>query len=291
MKRLLSFLFISGLLSANAFAYEKQCVTFEPPLSGGFCIHTPTDVLPSFNVVYYLHGKNGSEHTWSSDQFFGEQIREQWQETALFMPTVVSISFGPIWLLAEKNESPVSGLFEIMTQQVIPQVEKLIEMPIYNRIILGDSMGAFNGMQLALKTDLFDKAALVCAPISGLSPFSDEKQITEYIEGSKAWQYFKNYMPELVIKSVNEGIKISQGFFPTPAAWAKGDPMELVKYSTSYHTRFYISSGFYDEYASYDANVALADKLKEYGFRAHFRPTWGGHCAVDIPSLATYLAW
>jgi len=98
------------------------------------------------------------------------QVRSEWAKNHERVPTVISVSFGPVWLLAEKNGSPYSGLLNAFTEKVMPMLEAQLGGLHGRRLIVGESMGGFNTLQVALKTRLFAKAAALCAPMAGVSP-------------------------------------------------------------------------------------------------------------------------
>jgi len=286
----LGFLVIgANLLASPDPTVTIQCAKFDAPLTGGYCIHKP---VRTFNrdIVYYLHGKGNSELTWQDEYFYGQQIRDFWTAHHLPFPTVVSISFGPVWILAEKNSSAGSGLFNVVTDSVIPKIEAGLGGLKGRRILVGESMGGFNSIQLALKTTLFDKAGLICAQMASLSPFAAPDVIEKFIESSDAWQYYKGSDPDSVKSAVSEMILVSKLFYPSPDEWKVADPLALAQTSDPDKApTLYIADGFYDKYASYEGNELFVKTLKSRGFRLQWRPQWGGHCSIDIPTLSRFL--
>jgi predicted esterase len=267
--------------------YTSICQKFEG-LAGGYCVHRPSQVRFNTTVLYHLHGLGGSEHLWASTSSYTEQIREEWANTDSPLPIVVSISFGQTWLLAEKNSSPYSGLFEIITQTVIPQIESTLKHRRGKRILLGESMGGFNAIQLALKWNFFDKAAILCAPMSLVSPFSSPAELQKAYESTVAWRYYEGRDPYEVTSAVQQAVTLSKTFFPTEQDWAKANPLQLAQ-STKSEPKLYISIGQYDRFASYEANQKFSLDLASKNLEVTWRPLWGGHCAMDIVSLAKFL--
>ena len=283
-----------GLTSIPSFAaeYTSSCQKFAKPLAGGYCIHRPSNKEnTSDDILYHFHGLAGSERNWQASYNYPDQLREAWVKKGVRLPTVVSVSFGSLFLLAEKNTSAKSGLFEIFTQQVLPEIEKNLGGLKGRRLLVGESMGGFNSTQLALKTNLFKKVALLCTPIhDSVSPFSPMEEVRKHIESSAVWQYYKDLSPETVTGAVENSVMISKIYFPDAAAWAKGDPFLLAKtVNTNTLPSFYIAVGKIDKYVIYESNAKFAELLKERGARVEWRPQFGGHCAIDIPSLAKFL--
>lgn len=283
-------LFAAVSAAFSATHWKVQCSSTGGAVSASYCIHRPTG-SPNADVLYYLHGAGGSEQTWAEPSFFTRQLREAWDARELVRPpTVVSVSYGTVWLLAERNTSPRSGLLNHFTEIVLPQIERLLGKGRGQRLLLGDSMGGFNALQLGLKTGLFARVAALCAPVSTLTPFASDAEIEEQIRQSRAWSYFGDAYDNLVRSSVRRAIEIARVFYPTPEAWATADPIRLVSRGRK-PGAFYLAVGFYDEYANYEGNeqIARALKLRGIGDVVQWRPQWGGHCAIDIPSLADWI--
>jgi hypothetical protein len=287
MRSILLFVFLVVGLQVSATDFTTTCANFAPPLRGGYCIHTPTRHR-SRDIVYHLHGRDGSQLDWQDRFNYPEQIRTEWKKHHAYLPTVISISFGPLWLLAEKNASPYSGLFEAFTQQVIPSLEASLGGLRGRRIIVGESMGGFNTSQMALKTNLFQKAAILCAPMSEVSPFDTPEVIKAYIEKLAAWDYYKDDQPNLVYDTMMEAVQLVKGFYPTEKDYQRANPL-LLAASTHTHTQLYVAAGYYDKYSLYEANEKFVGVLQRHGRQVKWHPQWGGHCAMDIPSLARFL--
>ena len=204
-------------------------------------------------------------------------------------PTVVSFSFGNEWLLASKNTSPVSGLFEFVIGEMIPSIEASLGGLRGRRLIMGESMGGINSLQLSLRTLLFRKAAVLCAPMGEISPFSTPEQVRSYAETTAAWQYYKG-QEKVVLDGISSLQEFGRAFFPTFADWELADPMVLARRSSGrVAPQFYLAAGFHDQFAIYEGNEVFAEILAAQGVPVEWRPQWGGHCAMDIPSLAEFL--
>lgn len=278
-------IFVSAQI--HAADYASTCANFPAPLPGGYCIHKPTH-HPSRDILYHLHGKGGSQADWADRFYYPEQIRQEWKTRRYYLPTVISVSFGPIWLLSEQNASPYSGLFEKFTRQVMPQLEAALGGLRGRRLVMGESMGGFNTLQLALKTHLFDKAAALCAPVSEVSPFAAPEVLQAYAEKSAAFEYYKTSQPNLVFDSVREAATLAKGFFPTEADYSRGNPLTLARTSRT-GTPLYLAAGYYDKYALYEGTEKLVGVLQSRRWPVEWHAQWGGHCAMDIPSLARFL--
>lgn len=280
-------IFFAALAASGATQWKVECGVLGGEVEARYCIHRPTG-SSNADVLFYLHGAGGSHQTWNETAYYPQQLREQWDARGAQAPTVVSVSYGPVWLLAAANTSARSGLLARFTQKTLPLLERLLDGVRGRRLLLGESMGGFNSLQLGLKTELFEKVAALCAPVSSVNPFATEKEIEAFIQSSRAWSYFHDSNNNIVRNSVHRSIQIAQMFFPTLEDWSGADPLLLA--TREYRrTSFYLAVGFYDPYAAYEGNLKLSQALQANGYSVQWRPQWGGHCAIDIPSLADWI--
>jgi pimeloyl-ACP methyl ester carboxylesterase len=193
-----------------------ECEKNEAPLGGGFCI-ARAERGTSHDVLYYFHGSGGSEKNWLDETYYTAQLRQEWKETGAQPPIVVSVSFGPNWVLAEKNAAPTSGLFEYFTRVFLPKIEGRLGGVTGRRLLVGESMGGFNAIQMALKTRLFTKVAALCAPVTDITPFASTSEVEAYIARTRADR-----------RSVYEIIQLGRAFFPTLADWVRSAPLNLA---------------------------------------------------------------
>ncbi len=289
MKSLI-FAFVLTLFPLSAWSTtSSDCRDFSSG-AGKYCIFRPAKNTNP-DVIFYFHGSHSDENTWSESYYYTAQLRDYWRDNHLQPPTVVAISYGPLWLFAEANSSPRSGLFEQFVQRDFPEVEAALKGINGKRIVMGESMGGFNAAQLALKTKIFSKAAILCAPMAdGVTPFSDKKIVDEYILKSSAWQYYKSSDPDIVYQNVSEMTALAKNFFPTKSDWASADPLQIARTANMRaDLAVYLASGFYDRYVAYEGNKKFSEILRVRKALIDWRPQWGGHCSIDIPSLARFL--
>lgn len=247
------------------------------PVSWKFCVYTETGSRNQ-DVLYYFHGRGLDEKAWGDDGYYTGMVRKAWQAHGAGAPTVIAISFGKDWLLVPKNKSPYSGLLDAFTAAVVPTMEARIGGVKGRRILLGESMGGFNGTAVALRTTLFAKAALLCPPMTTLSPFATEAEIVAFIERTKA-------SPE----KVRGAIQLSRAFLPEPADYDAASPLQLAEKASSATPPLYVSCGSYDEYGFFEGAERFAATARARGTKVAWRPLQGGHCAVDIESVAAFL--
>jgi pimeloyl-ACP methyl ester carboxylesterase len=234
----------------------------------------------SQKVVYYFHGLLGDERDW--ERRSEKEMLAYWKSTGQQSPIIVSISFGKSWFLAEKNSSSKSGLYEIFSQKILPQIQNqfLAIIPEQN-ILLGFSMGGFNASQLYFKMPhVFSRAALICGAMATVSPHASRKEVEQYIQRTNAQSW-----------RVLVALGLSRTYFPTENDWQKHSPVALAQqYLGPRSSPLYVSNGLEDEFGFHEGNLAFVDLAAKNGadVLSDFYPQ-GGHCDVDQTPIAEFL--
>lgn len=278
---LLVLLLLAGCSHGRIIKWDQtSCRRYERPRPWGVCLTTSLSA-GNADIVYHLHGAGGGEKDWSSESGYGAQVRRRWEATGFKPPAVAAVSFGPEWLLAERNASPDSGLFEEFEGQIIPEIDLLLDQPPRRRMLVGESMGGFNAAELALKRPaLFDRAALLCPGLPALPPRAAPEEVDAYVVSTGA-------KPGRVAAS----LKLLGRYFPDAKSWQKASPLLLIKSALPAKLpRLYVSCGRADEYGFYPGARSFAAAAKTAGADVTWRPLDGGHCVVDPKSLADFLA-
>jgi hypothetical protein len=293
---------ILGFVTIGApLTQATTCQSMQRGFEIKYCIDPGTPGEKS--VTYYFHGAGGSELNWTDRFFYTDQIKQTWRTSGSKRPTVVSVSFdfsalrpqlGRRWLLVpQNNSSRVSGLRELFIRELMPAIERRLGFSVEHRAVFGESMGGFNAAQLGLSTTLFEKAAVICAPMAGgVTPFSGSAERDAYMRSTVAWNYY-SFVPnghDLIRSRVDGLNQLVRAFVPNATDWKDTDPIELAK-STTANTEFYVTAGAYDPYLAYEGSQRFSEILSKRGNRVEWRPQWGGHCAIDITSLAAFLAF
>ena len=225
-------LIFSLLITVNAFSsWSSKCTDYDSPIDWSYCLHT-NDTGNSDQLLYHFHGKGGSEMTWAEKDFFAEDVRKAWDKNKVNPPKVVSISLGTVWVLAKKNGSPYSGLFELMAGKIIPLIEKTERLAPSKRLLVGNSMGGLNASAMLLNLPrLFSKVALVCPAISPLTPESSSADVDKYILDTGA----SRDRAELLVQ-------LTKLFTPTLSDWKTNSPLvQGPKLLTKNSSELYIS--------------------------------------------------
>lgn len=263
--------------------YGAQKVSFIPSKSEkftqgnlSFTIYRTSNGVNQ-DIVYHFHGRNLDDTIWNDDIYYTSLIQQYWQKSNVIPPTVVLISYGPEWLLTPQNSMDKSGLMDDFISN-LPLIESKTGKP-RNRILLGESMGGLNVLILGLsRPELFSKIASLCPGVYLDSPFSDLKEIRAALKRTGA-------DPKIAL-----GIyKMAKTYASSEEEWKEISPINLMERANSQYPELYLSCGLYDKYGNFEGTEALANLAISKGVKTHWHPLYGGHCAIDINSLADFL--
>jgi hypothetical protein len=229
------------------------------------------------DIIYHFHGRNLDHTIWNDDTYFTSLIQSYWQKSNIKPPTVVLISYGPEWLLTPKNSMKESGLMDDFISN-LPLIESKIGTP-KNRILLGESMGGLNVLILGLThPELFSRVASLCPGVYLESPFSDFDNIKAALKRT-------GVDPKIAL-----GIYLmAKKYVSNEDEWNKISPIDLIKNANIDFPELYLSCGLYDKYGNYEGTEALVNIALSKGVKTNWHPLFGGHCAIDIASLAYFL--
>jgi len=277
---LLCIYFIWGKLTSP---YGEQKVSFIPSKSEkytqgklNFTIYKANKGVNQ-DIIYHFHGRNLDDAIWNDDTYYTSLIQQYWQKSNITPPTVVLVSYGPEWLLTPKNSMDKSGLIDDFISN-LPQIETKTGKT-RNRILLGESMGGLNVLILGLRhPELFSKIASLCPGVYLVSPFSDftEKKAALKRTGADPKIAFGIY-------------QMAKTYVTNEQEWKEISPINLMEKANTKYPELYLSCGLYDKYGNFEGTEALANLAISKGVKTYWHPLYGGHCAIDISSLADFL--
>lgn len=230
------------------------------------------------DVIYHMHGRNLDERIWNDDTYWTSMVQSEWQRSEAKPPIVVTISYGDTWLLAPKGKATDSGLLEDFIAN-LPTLEAKTGRP-KRRILLGESMGGLNVLVAGLSyPSQFAKIASLCPGVYATSPFDTLTKMRNALERTGAdpkiafglWAWSKKIV-------VNE------------TEWQRVSPLALIQQAGPNYPAMYLSNGLYDRYGNFEGTQKLANDAQKRGVQTQWHPLYGGHCAIDVPSLARFLA-
>jgi pimeloyl-ACP methyl ester carboxylesterase len=285
-------LILVSVAAASGWAWQRlsrpwgaQAVNFTPARQDcgqqgllRYCVHRAAGGTNG-DLLYHLHGRNLEAEVWNDPTYFTAMLQAYWRSAGVLPPTVVSLSYGPVWLLAPKGQAPDSGLLETVWP-AIAALETRIGQP-RRRLLMGESMGGLNSLVLGLtQPEHFDKLAALCPNVYRVSPFAPFEQIREGMVRTGA-------DPRIAF-----GIwKLARRHVSDEEEWRRISPLALIDGAALPHARpsLYLSAGLYDRYGLYEGVEQLAARAVQRGLPTEWHPLYGGHCAIDIASLGTFL--
>jgi pimeloyl-ACP methyl ester carboxylesterase len=294
MKRkwfIIIFLFIALLLIAGYFSWSyltsptgNQKVAYTPARSQSFTSGSLTYTIyraengVSDDVIYHLHGRNLDTSIWNDDTYFTSLLQAYWQKSSIKPPTVVVVSYGPVWLLTPKNSRVENGLLDDFIGR-LPEIESRVGKP-RHRILLGESMGGLNVLISGLShPEMFSKIASLCPGVYLDSPFSDYSTIRAAMKRTGA-------DPKIVFGVT----QLAKQYVSNNEEWNAINPISLIQRADQSFPELYLSCGLYDKYGNFEGTEALANLAIKRGVKTKWHPIYGGHCAVDTASLADFLS-
>jgi pimeloyl-ACP methyl ester carboxylesterase len=279
-------LLIAGYLIWNYFTSPtgNQKVIFTPAHSQHFTSGNLNYTIyraengVSDDIIYHLHGRNLDASVWNDDTYFTSLLQAYWQRSSIKPPTVVVVSYGPVWLLTPKNSKEESGLLDDFIAR-LPEIESKAGKP-RHRILLGESMGGLNVLISGLsRPEMFSKVASLCPGVYLDSPFSDYATVRAAIKRTGADPKIAYGVTQLAQKYVSNNEE-----------WNAVSPISLIERADQSYPELYLSCGLYDKYGNFEGTEALANLAIKRGVKTTWRPLYGGHCVVDVASLADFLA-
>lgn len=84
---------------------------------------------------------------------------------------------------------------------------------------------------------------------------------------------------------------LGRHFFRSEAAWQRHDPVRLAAAASPEQTpELYLLCGRRDDWGCMEGSLALVEAARARNLALEWHPRDGGHCDVDVPSLARFLA-
>ena len=231
------------------------------------------------DILYYLHGIGGNSKSWSDNY---AKANSPWKFRPSQEPTVVSISFGEIWLLAQKNASEITGeLMDFILDEAMPEIEASLEGFKGKRFLVGLSMGGFNATQLYLwHPGPFAKVALLCPALAEISPYVSDSEYDDFIRRTQADPEKARFTRGII-----------QYAFKDETQWALASPFQIgPELLNPMHPPLFISTGQEDDFGFFEGGKGFADLARTKGVHeVKWAPINGKHCSFDADALFQFL--
>jgi len=193
---------------------------------GPACRYCITRQVPqqSLEILLFLHPKNFNQTSWAKIKALHFPFYNQWKKMGRPYPTVISVSFGPVWFMAPQNRSPRSGLLEAFMEVIVPEIEQSIKAdPKAKKLVMGFSMGGYNATQLVLRyPERIKRAAIMCPGIFSDRIFKlDSKEaLQRFIKRTEKYSSFAD------ADRLWDALQNFRDVFPTYAIWnAQASPV------------------------------------------------------------------
>jgi pimeloyl-ACP methyl ester carboxylesterase len=243
-----------------------------------YCIST-TDRQKNPDVVFQFHGLFGNAAVWQIMGVF-KKVRKQWRSTGYTPPTVVALSLGPYWLL---TDVPSRGAkLDFFHDTVLPYFEQMIGgLGAGRRSLLGESMGGYNALQMALKfPDDFEKVAVLSPALPTLPFGATHDDCREYAARTGA-----NYLQALfVAEMIGHEFRTRQEF-------ENQNPFRRLIENQKLLPKFYISAGDKDGYGFFEGSKLFCELANSQGHPCEFVPIKNGnHRSFEANSLSLFFS-
>ncbi len=271
---------VSLLLSQAGFSKVIQSCAVDSvaQVSFKYCV-TKSSESKSKDILYYFHGGGGDESGWLE---LSSKFYEGWETKGLDVPAVITISFGEIWLLVEKNELPTSGLLNLFVAGIAPKLETMVlGAPPAKRFAIGLSMGGFNLtqlLQLGSRGLKFDNVALLCPALIALTPWAPQSEIDRFITKTGA-------DPETVANVV----EIGKSFVPNAMVWGEQvDPFENLSKVTKESSPKIILIVNSNDFTFRSGGLEYASRANALKLPLLSMEWPGGHCNIDEAKMTEF---
>jgi pimeloyl-ACP methyl ester carboxylesterase len=269
--------------STSAFATTRKVTTetcgktSAGAITYNYCVFPSSDINNK-DLIIHFHGLGGSAQTWKNTPGY-QSVRTHAKNMGKVMPTVVSVSLGKLWLLTEVSVK--LNRYSSIVTSAIPFLESLAGYTGEGRrILLGESMGGFNALQVFFRNpNSFDKVAILCPAVADLSPWSTEQEINDFIQRTGAQSIRVAFFMDVAADE-----------FPTPLDWENHNPLVLAHNFTGSRAAFYMSGNENDEYGFYEGVGFLDGILKTKFARYQYEPLPSTkHCDMNTRAVAKFL--
>lgn len=230
-----------------------------------YCVYTSA-AGTNGDLIYHLPGRNLDEQVWNDDTYFTAMLQAHWQATHTLPPAVVTVSYGPAWLLTPKGRQPESGLLDDFLAR-LSKIEEKVGRP-RRRMLLGESMGGLNVLIAGLSApSQFARVAALCPGVYVDSPFDSIGTLWASMERTGA-------SPKIAM-----GIWLmAKKYLGDEEEWRRISPLRLIEKAGPEFPALYLSCGLYDAYGNFEGAERLALAAAQRGVKTTWRPLYAGHC-------------
>ncbi len=249
---------------------RMRCASETDPIPWEYCVHHSPGSA-SGDLLVYFHGRRGNARWWNDATYYTGELYTHWRDRGTQPPTVVSISFGPLWVLSGENGAAFEGVIERSRDHAVDWAGHDFD----RLLVVGESMGGYNALLAGLDARVpVDKVAALCPPLSATSPFGTG--VLGRLRESAPREAFMLFA-------------FSRAFFHDEVHWRHTDPVARVSAGESFEPALHLSCGEHDPWGCQQGGQVLVDTLRAAGQSPQWQLLPQGHCAIDSRSLADFL--
>lgn len=249
---------------------EMRCAQETAPVFWRYCVHRSPGST-SRDLLVHFHGRRGTERWWNDATYYPAELYAHWKTAGEQPPTVVSISFGPLWLLVGDTGEAFESVFERARAHAADWAGHDFD----RHLLVGESMGGYNALLAGLDgKDRFDRVAALCPPLSAESPFG-WGTLTRMGESSSREAFML--------------LAFSRAFFEDDEHWRRTDPIPRILAGEDFEPRLHLSCGERDPWGCAVGGDALVRGLRTQGDAPDWTLLPAGHCAIDTQRVAAFL--
>lgn len=250
---------------------EVRCDTRSEPVPWSYCVHRQPRSR-SRDLVVHFHGRRGTERWWNDKTYYTGELYEHWRDAGVDAPTVVSVSFGPLWVLT--GETGEAFKHDVLAE-ARTEAQEWAGHTFDRQHLVGESMGGYNALLTAFDAELgFDRIAALCPPLSERSPFG------------------RGVMARITESSPREAFMLlafSRAFFEDEDDWRATDPVARALAGERPQSELLLTCGEHDPWGCLAGGRALTDAIQANGGEAEWVVLPEGHCAIDTERVAEFL--
>jgi pimeloyl-ACP methyl ester carboxylesterase len=212
-------------------------------------------------TIWFFHGAGESEMVFESSPFSQDSYLDL--ERRLPAVDIVTISYGPIWLLTETSHrtlEPSGATIEIFKKTVVPFLNGLGLARPY--IAMGHSQGGTNVATVcAALPDMWAKCVLLNPMLPSCDPFSP-------------WPLCPPAPFLAPLGALGPNFLVRANY--SESDWKKAQPLVLLKNAKTLATRelprLFVTACSSDEFGLFAGPKAWSDRAHEYGFTSEWIP-------------------
>lgn len=226
-------------------------------------------------VMYHFHGVLADELNFIKNKAF-VRLQKLWIKDGRGRPQVISISYGPVWIMTSKNTRHLSGLLENWKSDTFIELETFLGIKnVTKRFLVGDSMGGHNVLKVFYKnTDVFDRVVALCPAQLSNSPYSSMESVIQKLpQVESVWPMYFAAMG-LMASFYDEG------------TWNKESPTYFNDEFLKHIDKLRILLTENDMYGFTKTNLSWIDEIQKRGKKIEYKIEPGLHC---VPNNLTYV--